>query len=384
MNLIERKHHYDEHDYIISNFRQLQYCYIESLLKNCIEYLSRFNFDKTGLKIIISDLHKYKSPYYFALKNIKILNPEKILLNIDIPELIESIFFKLRGVYYIPILYIVDEPIVLKKNSLKLSSMFKSITIYFNDSRVIFNGINIPISRFFRLFIDNETIVQNICNIYKSLYFKESRERSIKLVSEELLGFPYEENFTNYIELLFFDDWTKELYSKYYKLENPSIEQILTIATIRKRDNIKPLFNDLNYKRIIFIEMLLDPIIKAITTTTSDLIKSKKIFDLKLKQSSLIDHFYASSDANMKNKLRGLSGNNIYNIINGYSSILSLKATFKNPKGNSELPQEIYDVHYSHKNRICPITISNSDPGVTISLIPTLKVDPKFGIIGGY
>ena len=63
MNLIERKHHYDEHDYIISNFRQLQYCYIESLLKNCIEYLSRFNFDKTGLKII-----KLKNGFQFETR----------------------------------------------------------------------------------------------------------------------------------------------------------------------------------------------------------------------------------------------------------------------------------------------------------------------------
>jgi hypothetical protein len=331
-----------------------------------------------------SEHNKYKSPYYFSIKTVRIYfknNPKMNLLMIDIPKLICDTFFKLRGVYYIPMMYIIDEPIILKKNSLKLSSMFKSITIYFNESRVIFSGMNIPISRFFRIFIDNENIVKNICDIYGSNYFKETQERSIKLVSEELLGFPYEDDFSKYLEMMFFDNWTTELYSKYYNIPTPSLEQLLTIATKRKRDNNKQLFNDLTFKRIVFIEMLLDPVIKAITNSVSDLIKGKNLTDLKLKQSAIIDHFYASSDSNIKKKTKGLSGNNIYNIINGYSSILSLKATFKNPKGISELPKEVHEVHESHKHKICPITISNSDPGVTVSLIPDLKIDSKFGIL---
>jgi len=384
LNLLPRTTNFHSCENTVSNFRNLQYTHIEDLLNNCLDYISRFGFDRSDIGYELSEFNKYKSPYYFAIKNIKLYfksEPKKYLLNIDIPKLIENTFFKLRGVYYVPILYIVDEPIVLKKNSLKLSSMFKSITIYFNDSRAIFNGMNIPLSRFFRLFIDNENIVQNICSIYNSNYFKEPRERSIKLVSEELLGFPYEDDFVKYIEALFFDNWTTELYSKYYNLETPTLEQLLTIATVRKRDDVKPLFNDLNYKRLVFIELLLDPIIKSVTTATSNLLKGKQVSDLKLKQSAIIDHFYASSDSGIKNKTKGLSGNNIYNIINGYSSILSLKATFKNPKGHSELPKEVHEVHNSHKNQICPITISNSDPGVTISLIPELKIDSKFGII---
>lgn len=382
MNLIKRSSQIFNNENSISNFRTLQYNYIEDFLKNSLNYLSRFGCDFNDVNFYLSEFDKYKTPHHFAIKNIKILTKSKHqILNIDIPKLIEDTFFKLRGVYYIPMLYIVDEPIVLKKNSLKLSSMFKSITIYFNESRVIFNGMNIPISRFFRLFTENENIIINICKIYNSLYFKESRKRSLKLVSEELLGFPCEEDFVDYIEKLFFDDWTEELYSKYYNIEKPTLEDILTLATVRKRDNIKPSFNDLKYKRIIFIELLFDPLIKIIGGIVSELLKGKKFTEIKLKQSSIIDHFYASSNSGLKTKANGLSGNNIYNIINGYSSILSLKATFKNPKGQSKLPKEVHDIHQSHKNIICPITISNSDPGVTMSLIPELKVDPKFGIL---
>jgi len=384
LNLLPRTTKIHSQENNIANYRLLQYNHIEDLVNNCLNYLSRFGIDTSDIGFELSEFNKYKSPYYFAIKNIKLFfksEPKQYLLNIDIPKLIENTFFKLRGVYYVPMLYIIDEPIVLKKNSLKLSSMFKSITVYFNDSRVIFNGINIPISRFFRLFIENENIVKNICSIYNTNYFKETRERSIKIVSEELLGFPQEENFSNYIETMFFDNWTKELYSKYYNIENPTLENILTIATLRKRDDIKPLFNDLSYKRIVFIELLFDPLIKIIGNTVTDLLKGRRVSDIKLKQSAIIDHFYASAESGLKSKNTGLSGNNIYNIINGYSSILSLKATFKNPKGYSELPKEVHEVHTSHKHHICPITISNADPGVTISLIPDLKIDSKFGIL---
>ncbi len=382
MNLLPRQTTSNENS--ISNFREQQYEHINSLLLNCLDYLSRFGFNKQDIEFSMYEESKYKSPYYYAMKTLKLSyksNPKQTFLLIDIPKLLHENFFKLRGVYYVPMLYIVDEPIVLKKQSIKLSSMFKSITIYFNESRVIFSGINIPVSRFFRLFIDKEHIVKNICDIYQSNYFLETRERSIKLVSEELLGFPYERDFPKFLETLFFDNWTKELYSKYYGIQNPDLEQILTIATKRKREDAKPLFNDLNYKRIVFLELLFDPVIKAVTAFASDLLKNKKVTDLKLKQSAITSHFYASSDTGIKKKIKGLSGNNIYNIINGYSSILSLKASFKNPKGFSELPKEVHEVHASHKNRICPITISNSDPGVTVSLIPDLKVDSKFGIL---
>ncbi len=384
MNLLPRTTKIHSQESTIANYRLLQYNHIEGLVKNCLEYLSRFGANTSDVKFELSEFNKYKSPYYFAIKNIKLTSKsdnKQYLLNIDIPKLIENTFFKLRGVYYIPMLYIIDEPIVLKKNSLKLSSMFKSITVYFNDSRVIFNGINIPISRFFRLFIENENIVKNICTIYNTNYFKETRQRSIKLVSTELLGFPQEDNFVEYLEKMFFDNWTKELYSKYYNIENPTLENVLTIATVRKRDDVKPLFNDLAYKRIVFIELLFDPLIKMIGNIVSDLLRGKQLAEIKLKQSAIIDHFYASSESGINSKNTGLSGNNIYNIINGYSSILSLKATFKNPKGFSELPKEVHEVHSSHKHQICPITISNADPGVTISLIPDLKIDSKFGIL---
>lgn len=369
----------------ISNYREVQYENIENLLFNCIEYLSRFGLNKDDIGFSVYEENKYKSPYNYAMKTVRLFfksDPKQSFLLIDVPKLLHKNFLKLSGVYYIPILYIVDEPIILKKNSLKLSSMFKSITIYFNENRVIFSGINIPISRFFRLFVDKENIIKNICDIYKAKYVYESRERSIKIVSEELFGFPYEDDFALFLESVFFDNWTKELYSKYYNLENPTLEQILTIATKRKMNEEKQSFNDLEFKRIVFVELLFDPIIKAVSGYASDLFKNKRVSDLKLKQNCITAHFYASSDSsNMKKTVKGLSGNNIYNIINGYSGILSLKATFKNPKGFSELPKEVHEIHNSHKNIICPITISNSDPGVTVSLIPNLNIDPKFGII---
>lgn len=385
MNLIKKKIFISE-DSII-NFRERQYEHIEYLLNNCLDYLEQFGLEKDKLIINTYDDNNYKSPNHFSLKKIRITVKEEktnqFFLETDIPKLIHGNFYKLRGVYYVPQLYIIDEPIVLKKNSIKLSSLFKSITIFFDENRVIFCGMNIPVSRFFRIFIDNEDIVRNICDIYDCNYFKEPRINSIRIVSKDLLTFPIEdeEKLPILLNNLFFDEWTRDLYRTYYNLDHPDLEQILVLATHRKKNNVKPLFNDLNYKRIVFIEMILDPLFKAVSIVATELLKGKKISDIKLKKSIIIDHFYASSENSIKKKTKGLCGNTLYNIINGYSGILSLKASFKNPKGSSELPKEVHDVHASHKNRICPITISDSDPGVTVSLIPNQRIDAKFGIL---
>lgn len=128
-------------------------------------------------------------------------------------------------------------------------------------------------------------------------------------------------------------------------------------------------FNDLRHKRLIFIEMLLKPYFKAISTASKALINGHQVFTSKLSGEDLVQNFF-----------KNLHANSFYDTVNGYSGILAHKATFKNPYGSSELPKEVASIHWTHKNRICPNSISNKDAGQDIFLVPDQDIDLDYGI----
>ncbi len=82
----------------------------------------------------------------------------------------------------------------------------------------------------------------------------------------------------------------------------------------------------------------------------------------------------------LQKKNKGLSGNNLYSVVNGFSGLLSLKGSFENPKSQSELPRSISNIHQNYKGKICPVTISNKSPGVVSSLVPDQKIDLRYGL----
>jgi hypothetical protein len=72
---------------------------------------------------------------------------------------------------------------------------------------------------------------------------------------------------------------------------------------------------------------------------------------------------------------------NFYGIVNGYSGLLDLKATFKNPNSQNELPSEVSSIHPSYKHKIDIISISNTQPGRVISLVPQQNLKSlKYGL----
>ena len=129
-------------------------------------------------------------------------------------------------------------------------------------------------------------------------------------------------------------------------------------------------FIDLRFKRLTFIEPLLRPYFKSITQASSLLLKGIQPRTLNIKLDSIVK----------KGFFGDLDGNSLYDLVNGFSGILSHKASFKNPFGKGELPKEVSSIHFTHKGRICTSSISNHDPGQIINLIPDQDIDYRYGI----
>lgn len=364
------------------DFRRHQYSLIPELIDVCFDYISRFNYPiETYKTSFIEDTSYFcKNHYEFNKMRFKINDENEInFLELDIPKLIDDVFFKLKGVYYIPLIYILDEPITFKKNSVKFHALFKPITMFLKDDRITFAGHNIPFSRFLKVYYDDKDQVSKYCELLEVTNLLESRDEAIEKISYTIGCTP--ENILEYIDLIFFDKWTTELYESYYGLENITFSTLLDLMFYRFENNIKFEFNDLNYKRLVFIELLLDPLFKGVNLFINQIENGMKVSQIPLKPNVIIQHFYLSGNIGIGNqkKNKGLCGNTVYGVVNGFTGILSNKASFKNPKSQSMIPKSVSNIHPSHKYKICPVTVSNKKPGLLSSLVPDQKIDIRFG-----
>jgi len=368
----------------LMNFRKHQYGLIPYFINVCFEYASRFGlkYNKINLEILQDDLYHSSTHYAFDKLRIKLDNNVVNFLELDIPKLIDDVFFKLKGVYYVPMLYVLDEPITFKKNSIKLNSLFKPITLYTHDNRIIIDGHNIPISRFLRLYESDESIIKEVCDLFDTQYIFETQDESVTKISKLIKCNDDLTDIVNFIENIFFDNWTKDLYCAFYNKENITMMDVfhITMERIYNKEYIE--FNNIAHKRLVFIELILDPLFKAINKLVLSLKSSRSVIQVPIKASAIINHFYASGNMGIGNQKRnkGLSGNTLYSIVNGYSGLLSLKCSFENPKSQSELPKSVSSIHTNYKNKICPVTISNKNPGVISSLVPNQLIDLKYGM----
>lgn len=367
---------------VIATFRYEQYQKINYLLDLGIRYLQNLGLQVDpnvyqGVTTIFT--HKnmnYEKINHFASTQfrIKINNEDKqnFFLSISIPDLIDGIFFKLNQTYYIPILYITDEPIVVKESSIKLDSLFQPITLFFKEGRIIFLGNNFGMSDFlnFITYSWNKDL-RDYTQKFLGLDFSIDLNPIISLFAEKFNCLQNYDVIKQRIEDLFFDEWTLSLYNKYYKVN--TFDDVIQLSLKKRFDQLVNgnyhKFNDLRYKRLIFIEMLLKPYFKAISSCAKAVINNIKILNSRLKLKDIIDNFFAN-----------LNGNSLYDTVNGFSGILAHKATFKNPFGSGELPQEVSSIHWTHKNRICPNSISNHDSGQDVFLVPNQKIDLDYGI----
>lgn len=369
----------------LMNFRTYQYGLIYDFIKICFEYINRFGFECDNYSIEILQDKTYHSTNHYAFDKLRIKlddGGKQNFLELDIPKLIDGMFFKLKGVYYVPLIYILDEPITFKKSSIKLNSLFRPITLYLNDNRVILNGHNIPVSRFLRLYSPDENTTKEVCELFKTQYIQESLDESVYNISKLVLCENDLESLIEFIEDTFFDNWTKGLYQAYYKKKNMNMMGIFEVIVDRLINNQHVEFNDLAHKRLVFIELLLDPLFKSINRFITNLRRNPDQTQIPIKANAIIQHFYLSGNIGIgiQKKNRGLSGSNLYSIVNGFSGLLGLKGSFENPKSQSELPRAVSSIHPNYKGKICPVTISNKNPGVISTLVPDQKIDLKYGL----
>ena len=136
-----------------------------------------------------------------------------------------------------------------------------------------------------------------------------------------------------------------------------------------------PNFIDLNYKRVVFLEVLLAPIFEAVRNVSVHVAKGYKIDIVSLNNLVVIKNYLSSPDP--KSKRKGIGGN-YYKVCNLYSPILKNKISFISP-GMQKPPREVQSIHASHYGKICPVSIANQDPGELVSILPGVELT-EFGM----
>lgn len=379
---------FDDGRILIEEFRYYQHQMIEYFLKVIVEYISNKHNNYLTLNRIENDeIFSYRGlsnneidKYSVYVDNKK--GETKLFFRIYFPRLIYNNYYILNNHFYVPLFYIIDKPIVIKQNSISINSLFSSITLNIKDGLATFTGTNFSLDKFIELFLygDNSSeamdirIKLNISNISISdleLYFNNmfGLNTTISGIKE-------------HIELLFFDEYTRYLYSSCYfgdNIETSNLFDIIKISLMKFFSGKIFNFIDLNNKRISFIEFLLAPLFKKAANIAYQAKKGYLSDELKIDQNVIIKNFLRSSEkkknSNKKdNSLGGLSGKTLYDLVNLYSSILIHKCSFIKPGMNSP-PPSIADIHKTHLGKICPITVSSIKPGEMISIIPETYLD---------
>lgn len=373
---------------LIEDYRYFQHQMIEYFLKIIVEYIS----NKNNNYLKLDSIKKEEIITYKGLKNNELErytvytkskdNDVKMFFRIYFPKLIYNNYYILNGNNYVPLIYIIDKPIIIKENSINLSSLFSSITFNIKENIVNFIGINIDLNNFVDLFLFDKggdlSLIKNNLKINNKptelISYFNSIFRKEYLTIEQL---------RDYIESLFFDEYTKYLFMNCYsndEIETDNLASIIKLSLDMFYSGQTFNFIDLKNKRLCFMELLFAPIFKKITNIAYQVSCGFIVDEINIDQYIITKNFHQNSEKkNNKNNLQkvmfnGLSGKNKYDTANLYSSLLSHKAGFIKPGMNSP-PPSIRDVHETHFGKICPVTISNSDIGRVVSIIPETFVD---------
>jgi len=375
---------------IIEDFRYYQHHMIEYFLEIMVNYISCMNpkhivFDKIESEEIVSYSGLSNNELIKYTIHVKVRNVSKEFFQIFMPKLVYENFYFLNGNHYLPLFYIIDKPIIIKENSINLASLFSSITINFKNNMCIFTGRNIDLSIFVSAFLFNDNSneannIRNMININNDE--KEIVEYFNKILNESFTSIT---NIVEYSEKLFFDEYTKYLYSACYSdsehINVSSLNDIIKISLTKYFSGQIFNFIDLKNKRISFIELLLAPLFKKVANITYQINKGFLIDEMVIDQFVVIKNFHKNESKKAKtNKanfrsFHGLSGKTLYDLVNLYSSLLVHKCSFVKP-GMKSPPRSIANIHKSHFGKICPITVSSINPGEMLSIIPEIFVDP--------
>ena len=378
MNLLTKTSEAVESEHLtIGSFRSTQYSLINYFMTLCVEYISKQNKNYLTLqKINIYEIPTYNGIHNSCFSHVTVetsINGAKgfecrPLLKFLIPTLVDDCFFILNGNTFVPTLYILDKPIVIKKKSIKLSSTFNSITIY--DKLITFMGNNMPAMYFLNIFLSDNIPAQAALKNEFVQIFKISptqiSEQDLLTYFSNLFGCDSDRvSIQNRFHSMFFDDYTKLLYGQCYKLSERdlNIQTLLRIATDLSKTLDEDSFIDLDQKRLVFMEILLWPLFKRIAQTATKASRGYFVNEIAMDQMELIKNFYI----NLHNKF-------IYDNVNAYDTMLQHKAYMLAPNAE-QAPSMIANLHPSHYKRICPISVSSQNPGETIYIIAETKLD---------
>ena len=372
------KSNYEQFEILFSDYRKSQYDFIDALIRNSIMYLSAQN--NNYLKLIdvhIKEIQTYNSIHHNLFTQYEVItttkdSEPKLFVKLLFPTLINNNYFMLNDNYYVPSVYILDKPIVIKFGSIKLTSLFNSITIYAKKNVCIFCKENIPLGYFLQLFIDHNTY-NNIVAKFKILHNIYSDDEII-LYFSNLFGqnFKNKDEIIKYIERLFFDNYTRKLYETSYSFQENNLTNIVNYSVELLLNNTAPSFIDLKNKRVVFIEMLMQPYFKKIGAAAQSASKKWKMDQLKFDPYEIIKTFKRTKD--QSRNIDGLDGNYLYDISNLYGGTLIHKCSFVNP-GSKNPPAEIANIHPTFFGKICPITVADMTPGHTVSVVPETYLD---------
>lgn len=389
MNLLQNRIQNNEEGnaLTIDTFREYQYGLLEDFMKLIIEYVSKQNGNYLTLKdIIIKPKLTYQDIYNTNLNLVEVYiknnnlkeQDSKLFFKLLVPRLIDGSFFIINGNHYVPSLYILDKPIVIKKKSIKLYSLFNSISISLSHDIATFTRANIPLQYMFGLFLETPeemNLYQQLSNIYK-IKFKPKKESDILNYFGNHIGRYTREDTIQFFDNLFFDNYTEYLYKSCYPNifgENLTLKDIFITSLKMLINEEIPNYIDLNHKRLVFIELLLTPLLKRVGSLAAQAARGFFPDELKIDHLQIQKHFLTSPDKKKKGS-EGLSGNYLYDTVNLMSGMLTHKVSMINP-GSSNPPSTISDIHETHFKRICPISVSNQKPGEVISVLPTTKFD---------
>jgi len=141
----------------ISLFRSYQYAQLKDYIANGITYLltngltlGDNNYNLTVEHVSPHSQFKQYIDTYTVRFNIAENTP---FLSINIPQLIQDTFFIINKIHYIPAIYIIDEPITVKMESIQLQSLFCPITISCKDKKSNNNANKYIIKKIFTICI---------------------------------------------------------------------------------------------------------------------------------------------------------------------------------------------------------------------------------------
>lgn len=378
---------FEEGRILIEDFRYYQQQMIDYFLQVVVDYISNKNKNYLTLnRIDHEEIFAYSGlsnnevdRYSVWVDNKK--GETKQFFRLYFPRLMYRNFYVLNGHHYVPLFYIIDKPITVKENSVNLNSLFSSITFNIKDHMAIFTGTNLDLNKFVGLFIIDDTSPE-ADEIKDKLGIKTTEKELVDYFNIVFKLNTDIEGIKEHIEILFFDEYTRYLYSTCYfndSIQINNLSDIIKISLIKFFSGKTFNFIDLNNKRICFIELLLAPLFKKAASVAYQAKKGHLADILMIDQNTVLKNFLKSSDnKKSKNKselsFNGLSGKTLYDLVNLYSSILIHKCSFVKP-GMKSPPPSIADIHKTHLGKICPITVSSIKPGETVSIVPETYVD---------